>query len=214
MLNLIRQKFGRLKVTSFVRTNESRQREWLCQCDCGGNKTVTTGDLNSGNVKSCGCLRQSGNQTKHGHARNGKPTRTYKIWDSVKQRCLNRKNKDYENYGGRGIRICRRWLKFENFLRDMKEYPTGHSIDRIDNNKSYCKGNCRWATPKEQARNKKNNHTISFDGKTQCLTAWAEEYNILPNTLYMRLSQYRWSVEKAIKTPTRKKVKSSDKIKV
>ena len=115
------------------------------------------------------------------------------------QRCINPNDKKYPLYGSRGIRVCKQWEKFENFLKDMGECPSGYSIDRTDNNKGYNKENCRWATPKEQARNRRNNHMISYNEKTQCLAAWTEETGIASSLISWRIKN-GWSTEKALTT--------------
>lgn len=124
----------------------------------------------------------------------------HNIWLGILQRCNNPRNKKYKDYGGRGITICREWQDtngFENFLVDVGVRPESqYSLDRINNDRDYCKENCRWATPKEQNRNSRNNVNITFRNKTQCLTAWAEELGIKRRTLSMRLHTYGWTIEK------------------
>jgi len=211
MIDLIGQQFCRLKVIEQAGLNKWRQALWLCECICGNTKIITGCDLRSSSTKSCGCLLKEGNQLRHGQNKGQKPTRTYKSWDGMKQRCNNPKDKDYKSYGGRGITVCEEWQEFSNFFKDMGECPEGCSIDRIDNNKGYNKENCRWATRKQQARNRRSNRTLTFDGKTRCLSFFAEEYGIPRSTLRNRLDMFHWSIEKALTTPVRKKVKSDNK---
>ena len=123
----------------------------------------------------------------------------------MKDRCLNPNNKKYPIYGGRGILICKRWQSsFYNFLEDMGKVSKGHQIDRVDNSGNYCKSNCRWTTRKQQGRNKRNNCLITFEGRTQCLSAWAEEIDIKMGTLWQRLTR-GWSIEKILTVPTKRK---------
>ncbi len=201
MENLVGKKFGRLTVLRFVDKNQWGNYRWLCRCGCGKEKIILGYNLIRGSTKSCGCLH-----TKHGNAKNNDKTKTYRSWQNMIQRCINPEHKYYKHYGGRGIKVCKRWLKFPNFLKDMDEHPgKGYSIDRINNNGNYCKSNCRWATRKEQARNKRNNHLETYNGKTQCLIEWSEEYNINYKTLCSRIFKYGWSIKKALTTPVRKK---------
>lgn len=126
-------------------------------------------------------------------------TKFYRAWTGMKTRCSNKNRKDYKNYGGRGISICKRWYKFENFKNDMfSSYYEGLALDRIDNNKGYFKENCRWATSKEQNNNKRSNLFIEFNGKSQTLIAWANELGVKRSTLSMRYYVLKWSTEKIL----------------
>ncbi len=136
----------------------------------------------------------------HGKSRSS----TYQIWAVMKYRCLNPNFKGYARYGGRGITVCERWMVFDNFYEDMGECPKGMSIDRINNDGNYCPENCRWATPKQQARNTSRNKPITYKGKTLCISEWAAELGISRKTLLHRLN-YGWSVEKAFNEPVQKR---------
>lgn len=188
------QQFGRWKVLSFSGRSKHGSRLYLCRCDCGEKRIIPSKNLRKGTSKSCGCLRKE-LSTKHGHAR----SKTYKIWVGLSNRCNNPNNTHFSRYGARGIKVCKRWNKFENFLLDMGERPAGYSIDRINNNKGYSKNNCRWATPTEQGRNTSRNVNISWEGKIQCLTAWAKELKIKEFTLRGRIRR-GWSIERALTT--------------
>jgi hypothetical protein len=131
---------------------------WLCSCSCGGTTRVRTGQLTTGHSKSCGCLRSLSGPScpnfVHGHS---KPTPEYKSWCDMKRRCLSKKQKNYASYGGRGIKVCKRWLNsFENFLADMGPKPDrSYSIERKNNDGNYEHGNCCWATRSQQMANRR-----------------------------------------------------------
>ena len=206
----LQQRFGRLKVVIPVVQNKKNTngcRTSLCLCDCGELKTVAIAHLYSGSVKSCGCLNRelSGKRvaqmnTTHGRCQSAE----YRIYNNMKTRCLNPSSPKFHQYKDRGI--CQRWLNsFEAFYRDMGPRPSPkHSIDRIDNDGPYAPDNCRWATQPEQGRNRSTNVNLTFQGRSQCVTAWAEELGMKPTTLYMRIIKRGWSVERALTTPVRK----------
>jgi hypothetical protein len=131
-------------------------------------------------------------------------TREYYSWSSMKQRCLNPKNHAWERYGGRGIKVCDRWLKFSNFLDDIGEIPDGHTIDRIDNDGDYTPENVKMSTTAEQNINRSNALIVEFDGLSKTLKSWSEHTGIPYATLHYRMHVAKWPVEKALTTPVRK----------
>jgi hypothetical protein len=155
-----RLKFIREVEPRLIGRKKIKMAECLCEC---GNKVITRFQYyKSNHTKSCGCLKSffiSEVNVKHSHSSNNgvkKTSREYNSWGSMKNRCYNPKNNRWNSYGGRGIKVCDRWLNsFENFLEDMGERPNGCSIDRIDPNGNYEPNNCRWATSKEQGKNKR-----------------------------------------------------------
>ena len=211
---MIARKFGRLTIIAAGQPRERRGRPvrtWVAQCDCGGAKTVVEEDLHAGSTRSCGCLKKQRlaehiqRCTKHGFARKNKKRSEYRVWRKMIERCEDARNKDFADYGGRGIAVCRRWRdSFELFYADMGPRPSAqHSIDRFPNNDgNYEPGNCRWATLREQGRNKRNNRLIDVDGVTRTLAEWAERTGIGPSTLWYRL-QAGLSPEVAISKPLR-----------
>ena len=119
----------------------------------------------------------------------------------MKQRCNNPNYSQYANYGGRGIKVCTRWDKFENFLRDMGVRPEGTTLERINNNGDYKPSNCKWASKKEQQRNRRTNRMLTYKGVTKCLSAWANDLGLKQHSLSMRIDVYKWPVAKALSTP-------------
>lgn len=163
--NICGERFGRLLAVSHSR-NRDGCSQWLCVCDCGIETTVRANFLRSGKTKSCGCLKaerlSNGIAKKHGYY----GTRTHNSWESMIQRCVNPMDPSWDRYGGAGVTIDARWMgSFEAFLSDMGERPEGKTLDRFpDPFGDYGPGNCRWATPAEQANNKRNSRTIEHNG--------------------------------------------------
>jgi hypothetical protein len=171
---------------------------WKCRCDCGKEVTIVGSLVKTGRVKSCGCLWRDSVTT---HGESSPRTPEFWTWTGMKQRCLNRNLRHYKDYGGRGIKVCRRWLKYENFLTDMGRKPTRkHTLERKDGNGNYCPSNCIWATPFIQQNNKCNNRFLSFCGESLTLAQWTRKMGFPLGLLRYRLSA-GWGVERTLMTP-------------
>lgn len=199
-INLTGEKYGILTVTSLAGKG-SGSFMWNCVCECGERRIVAGGKLKSGHTRSCGCLfrMRLGNRNRtHGRSQ----TSLHNSWKAMKARCTRKTCASYPRYGGRGIMICERWLKFENFLADMGERPdVTYSIERVDNDKGYEPNNCVWAKKKTQARNKRNNRHITAFGETRTLAEWAELTGMIATTITSRINR-GWSAEDAMSSPT------------
>lgn len=196
---------GRLKILGIRReTRLTRKKGFYvadCLCECGVavmGKRVSL--IASGNTRSCGCLKIERHPYKHREAANR--TKEYMTWSAIKQRCYNPKSAAYDRYGGRDIAMSDRWIySYVNFLHDVGRAPSPyHSIERIDNNGNYEPGNVRWATHREQQRNKSTNKFITFREETMIIADWAAKIGIDASLLARRLSR-GWSIEKALTQP-------------
>lgn len=176
----------------------------MCRCRCENKIIVLGASLKNGNTKSCGCLK-----LKHGQAGNGKVSKVYGVWHNMMQRCGSKNNAQYNDYGGRGIKVCYRWSTknkkgFQNFIDDMGKPPTNkHQIDRINNNRGYYKLNCHWVLSKENNRNRRSNRFLKMNGIKKCISEWSELIGIKKGTILMRLKR-KWSTRKTLTTPVRK----------
>ncbi len=139
--------------------------------------------------------------TKHGHTTHDGSSPTYKSWHMMKQRCTNPTNKQYKDYGGRGIKVCKKWFSFTGFLADMGVRPEGTSLERLDNNKGYNAKNCVWATKKAQQRNRRTNRWLTLGSETKLLSEWAEQLGVPPHTISSRIDVYGWPIEIALTKP-------------
>ena len=136
---------------------------------------------------------------KHGKSK----TPSYGIWRAMHDRCKNPKSHAWDLYGGRGITVCEEWGSFENFYADMGDVPAGMSLDRKNNDKGYSPDNCRWASREEQGRNRRTNHHLTYQGKTQCIADWADELGMSPSTILSRVLGMGWTTERALTQPVR-----------
>lgn len=195
--------FGRWTLTALI---FRRNKHWHApvKCECGKPYEVRIDHLRSGRSTQCRPCATSESHKKHNgllstHNMTGTPE--YRVWISIKGRCKYPSCKAYKNYGGRGIKICKRWDEsFEAFYEDMGLRPEGTSIDRINNYKGYEPGNCRWASSRVQGRNRRYVRKLTFNGRTERLDDWAEEIGLTRSTLEQRIAK-GWSVEKALTTP-------------
>lgn len=185
-LDITGRRFGRLLAVSPTDERKNSKVVWLCRCDCGNEVLLSTTRLNTGNTKSCGCLKAEGTRTSHG----GRHTDEYRIWRHMRSRCENKRHPAFKDYGGRDIKVCARWMDFSAFFLDMGPRPSAkHSIDRIDNSRGYEPGNCRWATSKEQNRNRRDNVRFEHSGHFATLAEHCEKCGVKYSTALARLKK-------------------------
>ena len=229
-MDMTGREFARLRVVGFggwVGNGGTRISAWRCVCaedlgGCGGETTVRVSKLKNGHTKSCGCLLSQSrgassitHGASRGKTRTNKVTPEYSSWVAMRGRCNNANDHKYPCYGGRGITICSRWSNFASFLADVGPRPTRrHTIGRPRNDDGYWCGdascpecgpsarprNGRWETDKDQARNRRNNHVVEFDGQSRCLAEWGEITGIGWSTIASRIRS-GWSVGRAMTAP-------------
>jgi hypothetical protein len=184
-IELTGQRFGRLEVLGFCGLKNGKGY-WTCVCDCGVKKEVAGQLLRNKTATSCGCYRAElmrATKRKHGMSRSPE----WNSYTSMIQRCYNKRNPKYANYGARGIFVCESWrASFESFLNDMGGRPEGTTLDRIDVNGNYEPSNCRWASAAEQARNRRPTIRVSSGSEVKCLADWADELGVPRPTAYKR----------------------------
>ena len=175
---------------------------WTCECECGTERDVSGYSLRVGSSKSCGCYfseelaKRNSEKKTHGRSH----TRLYDSWYKLNKRCYDDNNKDYQDYGGRGIRVCDDWRNDINVFWDWSinnGYNDNLTIDRIDVDGNYEPNNCRWATPIQQGRNRRNNRMITIGGQTKCVSEWSEISGVNRKTIMSRL-RYGWVGERLI----------------
>lgn len=197
-IDLIGSRFGRLTVV-VAAESKKKQRQWVCRCDCGNEKTVSTALLRGGITKSCGCLKADNGRAKKTHGFRSHPA--YIVWAKIVQRCTNPSVERYPQYGGRGITICDEWRHDpESFCKwaIQNGFAVGLQIDRIDNNKGYSPDNCRFVTVKQNCRNRTTTRWIEYKGTRRSAAEWAEQAGISYSTMMRRLNVLGWPVGQAI----------------
>ena len=196
MEDLTGKRFGHLTALKYDGC-DGKNSYWICRCDCGNITRVRISRLKNGGTRTCGCdLRIN---YKHHMCR----TRIYNIWCGIKARCFTDNSPTYKRYGGRGITICDEWNKDFNLFYEWAVshgYNDSLTIDRIDVNGNYEPSNCRWATYKEQANNRRKNNIIEIDGSAKTLTEWSELYKIKPHTVMARIKR-GWDAVDALSIP-------------
>ena len=204
LIDMTGLKFDRLLVLSLAYT-KNKKSYWNCICDCGVQKIIRQDSLKSGRSKSCGCLNK---ERPVDHGLSG--SKIYHVWASMKNRCNNSNDTNYEYYGGRGVSVYSLWNKRDGFINFYKwaiqnGYEKGLTLDRIDVNGNYEPDNCRWITHKKQMLNTRRNKRIKYKNELKTLSEWAQTYNLKFDTLYARVN-HGWTIERALTTPVKSKV--------
>lgn len=198
-VDLTGKRFGNFTVLRKNDTKTYTKVSWVCQCDCGEIKVLTSSWLNARKSTECHCKFTRHNDTK---------ARLYQIYIDMIRRCTNPKNKAYKYYGQRGIKVCKKWLGNAGYVY-FRNWALSHgysdelTIDRKNNNGNYSPQNCRWATSKEQRNNQRTNRRITIDGETHTLAEWSEITGVKAITIGTRL-RYGWDEKDAVTKPARK----------
>lgn len=197
--------FGYLTAIEFAYKLNSRHY-WLCKCRCGVEKAVNKGKLMNGESKSCGCYaKERTSEVRRIHLMS--KTRFYGIWNDMIMRCYNPKREGYHNYGGRGIKVEKRWRKFDNFKNDMFDgYKKGLSLERVNVNGNYCRKNCKWIPLEDQKLNRRNSIKISYLSKSYTVSDFAKEYNLNLRTFYDQIKN-GFTIEKVLNKKLKKQYK-------
>lgn len=198
----MQEKYNRLTILEYTRTDSNYQKWYMCRCDCGTIREFRIAHIKNGNTKSCGCLQKEKvstlakrTLTKHGYT----GTRTYTIWKDMRARTKETYSQS-QYYHRKGVTVCERWNSFENFLDDMGECPEGMSIDRINGGGNYEPSNCRWATNSEQGYNRTNSVRLNYRGNKITYAEAMAMTGFPYKMLHARINSLGWSVEKAIET--------------
>lgn len=200
LIDRVGQRFGRLTVVAYAGRERKRTR-WQCLCDCGNTTIVESGNMVEGQTQSCGCLfieRLKQRSTIHG--KKGLPE--HAIWVTMRHRCYLPNSSNYHTYGARGIWVCDKWRNsFQTFYDDMGPRPSPkHSLERIDNAGGYEPGNVRWATPTEQANNRRSNRLIEWRGDTKTMAEWARTIGLPSYVIQLRFRR-GWSIDRTLTEP-------------
>lgn len=200
-------KKGELLIESYIGKTEKGVHFWSAKCSCGNSIQIRSSGIKK--TDSCGCVSlKKASKTNSTHRM--RHSSEYRSWIGMRVRILKKTEPSYPRYGGRGITICDSWKNsFESFYADMGPKPSPrHSIDRVDNNAGYCKENCRWATPKQQMRNRSTTVMVEYNEATVALAELCEKFNVDINDVYRRIHLNKWDVHRAITTPIRPKKKN------
>lgn len=198
LIDLTGRKYGRLLVLRRDGVMNGRPA-WACLCDCGTERRVMAKCLRRGTTLSCGCYNKE--RIRETHTTHGQTnSRAYRVWQNMKNRCCDPTNSHYHLYGGRGIKVCQEWMRFENFYADMGNPPEGMTIDRIDNNGNYCRDNCRWADARVQGNNRRNNVHAVLSGERKTITQWCAVFGVKASTVKNRIRAGQ-APEKALTDP-------------
>lgn len=195
--------FGRLTVIERAGSNEYKKALWRCRCECGNESVHIGSGLLSGKTTSCGCYRASGQaRVTHGHKRASGASKAYRTWSNMIDRCTRASAHQWKDYGGRGITVCKRWLKFENFLSDMGEPPEGMTLDRVNNNRGYSRQNCAWRDRVTQRRNSRAGMIwLEIDGERMILRDAVARVRMVSFGAAMSRIHRGWDPLSAVLTP-------------
>lgn len=195
-------RYGRWTIIEEVKRARGQKgsRHFMCVCDCGTTRRVSLSHMKQGLSKSCGCLSvevSTQKATKHGLSYNP----MYGVWEDMIRRCTNPKYPRFDDWGGRGITVCREWMIFEKFViwGESSGYKVNLLIERIDNDEGYSPDNCKWATMKEQGNNRRNNRLVTHLDETLTVTQWADRIGISHSGMCYRL--IHWDLPRALKAP-------------
>lgn len=213
-IDLTGQEFDNLEVIEFAGYASNGNAKWKCKCKCGRFKDIASWQIINRATRSCGCLRDNALRAMRTTHRDGNSTE-HRIWSNIMTRCYNPKCAAYRWYGGRGIEACDRWRGdsgYQNFLSDVGRRPgPEYTLDRINHNGNYEPSNVRWATVKQQARNRRSNRMIEHDGRCLSVAEWAEILGVRSGSLLQRINS-GWSIERALTTPMRRDKRTTPKL--